>query len=85
MPAVSRISLRSAAPQRDGANEKGASTELEATASRILLFRDLLGAGEYSGPSDRLPLVPRERETRLRSPSRVDGEGDWRDLPVTRK
>ena len=48
MPAVSRISLRSAAPQRDGANEEGASTELEATASRILLFRDLLGSGEYS-------------------------------------
>ena len=48
IPAVSRISLRSAAPQRDGANEEGASTELEATASRILLFRHLLGAGEYS-------------------------------------
>jgi len=48
MPAVSRISLRSAAPQRDGANEERASTELEATASRILLFRDLLGSGEYS-------------------------------------
>ena len=52
MPAVSRISLRSAAPQRDGANEEGASTELEATASRILLFCDLLGAGEYSGLSE---------------------------------
>ena len=60
MPAVSRISLRSAAPQRDGANEKGASTELEATASRILLFRDLLGAGEYSAQA---PAVYR-RESR---------------------
>jgi hypothetical protein len=29
MPAVSRISLRSAAPQRDGANEEGASKSLK--------------------------------------------------------